>query len=137
MTTVRNDGQEACGSAYADMCGRDQHCEHAAHGVDKMHGPCAGSCCSVESEQRKLRTPSRGFGRLPTPMQKQEMTMANLIYGTDITSETITRDQIIQLRTEATRAGDDLMADICGQALAGDEDSIRECERVIADAAGK
>ena len=54
--------------------------------------------------------------------------------STDATSETITRKQIIDLRSEAKAAGDDEMADICGVALAGDEDAIRRCERVIADA---
>lgn len=59
--------------------------------------------------------------------------MTNQI-STDATSETITRQQIIDLRIEAQAAGDYTMADICGQALAGDEDSIRECERVIVEA---
>jgi hypothetical protein len=45
------------------------------------------------------------------------------------------RQKIIDLRDEANQAGDMLMSEICGQALAGDEDSIRECGRVIADAA--
>jgi hypothetical protein len=58
------------------------------------------------------------------------MTMTNQI-STDATSETITREQIIALRNEAKAASDYDMADICGQALAGDEDSIRRCERTI------
>jgi hypothetical protein len=45
-----------------------------------------------------------------------------------------TRAQIIALRNEAKQAGDYRTADLCGQALAGDEDSVRECERVIASA---
>lgn len=59
--------------------------------------------------------------------------MTNQI-STDATSETITRAQIIALRGEAKAAGDYDMADICGAALAGDVDSIRRCERVIANA---
>jgi hypothetical protein len=67
-----------------------------------------------------------------TTARTKETTM-NTIYD-DVTSETITRQQIIDLRGEATTAGDDRMADICGQALAGDEDSVRACERAIAAA---
>lgn len=59
--------------------------------------------------------------------------MANQI-STDSTSETITRAHIVDLRNEAKQAGDTDMADICGLALAGDEDSIRRCERAISDA---
>lgn len=63
--------------------------------------------------------------------------MLNNTETTMTTKTTVQRQQIIDLRNEATRAGDDLMADICGQALAGDRDSIRECQRVIADAAAQ
>lgn len=59
--------------------------------------------------------------------------MAHQIIG-NATSETITRNQIIELRVEARMADDDAMDDICGQALAGDEDAIRKCERAIAAA---
>jgi hypothetical protein len=59
--------------------------------------------------------------------------MAHQIIG-NATSETITRNEIVELRVEARMADDDVMDDICGQALAGDEDSIRKCERVIAAA---
>ena len=59
--------------------------------------------------------------------------MTNQI-STDSTSATITREQIVALRSEAKQAGDYAMADICGQALAGDEDSIRACERAISAA---
>lgn len=59
--------------------------------------------------------------------------MANQISETEY-SETITREQIIDLRREATAAGDDRMGDDCGQALAGDPDAIRRCERAIANA---
>jgi hypothetical protein len=52
----------------------------------------------------------------------------------DSTSEMTTREQVVDLRREASAAGDYAMADICGLALAGDEDSIRACERAIADA---
>lgn len=62
--------------------------------------------------------------------------MTNQI-STDSTSDTVTREQIVALRSEAKQAGDYAMADICGQALAGDEDSIRACERAIADAAAQ
>ena len=59
--------------------------------------------------------------------------MTNQI-SADETSETITRQQIIDLRCEAKAADDWAMADICGQALAGDVDLIRRCERAIANA---
>lgn len=61
----------------------------------------------------------------------------NVIYSNSagaITSDTITREQIVALRRESEAAGDHRQADICGNALAGDEDSIRRCERVIRDA---
>lgn len=63
-------------------------------------------------------------------------TARNEIY-TGVYSDKITRQQIVALRTEAGQAGDYAMADTCGTALAGDEDSIRRCERAIGDAAAQ
>jgi hypothetical protein len=57
--------------------------------------------------------------------------MAHQIIG-NATSETVTRSDIVELRTVARMADDDDMDDICGRALEGDEDSIRHCERAIA-----
>ena len=45
--------------------------------------------------------------------------------------KTITRAQIIDLRREAKVAGDYEQADMCGLALAGDEDAVRRCAAVI------
>ena len=56
--------------------------------------------------------------------------MAHQIIG-NATSETVTRGDIVELRTVARMADDDVMDDICGQALAGDEDSIHKCERAF------
>lgn len=50
------------------------------------------------------------------------------------TTETLTTDQIRQLRTEAGQAGDLSQVALCDKALAGDEAARRECAEVISDA---
>lgn len=50
------------------------------------------------------------------------------------TIETVTKNQIQALRTEAGAAGDLKQVAICDRALDGDEAARAECARVIADA---
>ncbi len=50
-------------------------------------------------------------------------------------NETVTTAAIRQLRDEAGSAGDLAQVEICDRALAGDEQAIEECARVIAHAA--
>lgn len=49
------------------------------------------------------------------------------------TVETLTTDQIRQLRTEAGQAGDLDQVALCDKALAGDREAREECARVISD----
>lgn len=50
---------------------------------------------------------------------------------------TITTEQIQTLRSEAAEAGDAKQVEICDRAIDGDAAAIRECARVIADAAAQ
>lgn len=50
------------------------------------------------------------------------------------TADNVTDEQIVDLRTEATWAGDDEQVDICTAALEGDAEARTECARVIAEA---
>lgn len=50
------------------------------------------------------------------------------------TIETITNDQILDLREEAARAGDYEQVEICDLAIGGEHDARAECARVIARA---
>lgn len=48
----------------------------------------------------------------------------------------VSRQQIIDLRREAKGAGDYEQADLCGLALAGDEDALQRCEQAIRNGRG-
>jgi len=50
------------------------------------------------------------------------------------TTETITNDQILDLRAEAARVGDYEQVEICDLAIGGEHDARAECARVIARA---
>lgn len=52
-------------------------------------------------------------------------------------SDTVTTDAIRLLRDEAGSAGDLAQVEICDRALAGDEQAIEECARVITHAAAQ
>lgn len=49
----------------------------------------------------------------------------------------MTSEQIEQLKQEAAQAGNLAQVEICERALDGDESAVRECERVVREAAAQ